>query len=182
MDGWLKRDHPESFRDVTVRCRNGETRKFWAFTKVVRLRRHGRKRLVIVYEKQALRDTPRYLLTDALHWENGRVIETWSYRWASEIFHEFGKQVTGLESAQVRNEESVRRHLRLSCISQSFIQRAPAEKSQSARYEFAQGKTTFGQRCRAIAREVLGGLLELAKRLFGEGKSSQELLEVLMPA
>jgi hypothetical protein len=33
-------------------------------------------------------------------------METWSYRWASEIFHEFAKQVTGLEAAQVRREEA----------------------------------------------------------------------------
>jgi hypothetical protein len=68
-----------------------------------------------------LSDAPRFLLTDAQHWESGRVIETWSYRWASEIFHEFGKQVTGLEAAQVRKEEAVTRHFRslalgLSCL------------------------------------------------------------------
>ncbi len=79
----------------------------WVFTKVVRLKRYGRKRLVIVHEQDDLGDAPRFLLTDALHWESGRVIETWSYRWASEIFHEFSKQVTGLEAAQVRKEEAV---------------------------------------------------------------------------
>src|SRR6058998_2426128 len=26
-------------------------------------------------------DTPRFLLTDALHWDSRRVLETWSYRW-----------------------------------------------------------------------------------------------------
>jgi hypothetical protein len=41
----LRRDHTESFRSVTVRCRNGEKKQFWAFTKVVRLRSYGRKRL-----------------------------------------------------------------------------------------------------------------------------------------
>ncbi|HEX3034785.1 MAG TPA: hypothetical protein VHT73_06555 [Thermodesulfobacteriota bacterium] len=177
----LRREHTESFRSVTVACRNGEKREFWVFTKVVRLKRYGRKRLVIVHEKQDLTGTPRYLVTDALYWESGRVIETWSYRWASEIFHEFGKQVSGLESSQVRNEESVIRHIRLSCVSQSLIQRAPARGSKSERYEFSKGEITIGQKCRAIGREVLRCLLELAKRLFGEGKSCEEVLEVLMP-
>jgi hypothetical protein len=76
---------------------------------------------------------PRFLVTDALHWESGRVIETWSYRWASEIFHEFGKQVTGLESAQVRKEEAVNRHFRLSGVAQSIVQRAPSSESTSER-------------------------------------------------
>ncbi len=109
----LRQVHLASFRAVRVRCRNGETKAFWVCTKAVRLKRYGRKRLVIVHEQEDLGDTPRFLLTDALHWDSGRVIETWSYRWAAEIFHEFGKQVTGWEAAQVRKEEAVKRHYTL---------------------------------------------------------------------
>jgi hypothetical protein len=177
----LKREHKESFRPVIVRCRNGEKKQFWAFTKTVRLKRYGHKRLVIVHEKQDLTDAPRFLVTDARHWESGRVIEIWSYRWASEIFHEFGKQVTGLEAAQVRKEEAVTRHFRLSCVAQSIVQRAPACASTSERYAFAEGQITYGQKCRAIGREVMRSLLELIKRLFAQGKSCDQLLEVLMP-
>ncbi len=182
VDAELRQDHPASFRPIRVRCRNGETKQFWAFTKVVRLKRYGRKRLVSGHEREDLTDAPRFLLTDARHWESGRVIETWSYRWASESFHEFGKQMTGLESAQVRKEEAVTRHFRLSCVAQSLLQRASAPASESERFAFAQGKITVGQRCRAIAREVLHSLLELAKRLFAEGKPCEQVLDLLMPA
>ena len=178
----LRQDHVESFRPVSVQRRNGERKQFWAFTKTVRLKRYGRKRLVIVHEKQDLTDVPRFLVTDALHWESGRVIETWSYRWASEIFPEFGKQVTGLEAAQVRKEEAVTRHFRLSCVAQSIVQRAPACASTSERYAFAEGQITYGQKCRTIGREVMRSLLALIKQLFAAGKSCEELLEVLMPA
>jgi hypothetical protein len=65
----LRTEHPESFRPLSVRCRNGEIKQFWAFTKTVRLKRYGRKRLVIVHEREDLSDEPRFLLTDALHWE-----------------------------------------------------------------------------------------------------------------
>ena len=74
------------------------------------------------HEQEDLGDAPQFLLTDALHWESGRILETWSYRWASEIFHEFSKQVTGLEAAQVRKEGAVQRHFRLSCVAQSLVQ------------------------------------------------------------
>jgi len=178
----LRQDHVESFRPVSVQRRNGERKQFWAFTKTVRLKRYGRKRLVIVHEKQDLTDVPRFLVTDALHWESGRVIETWSYRWASEIFHEFGTQVTGLEAAQVRKEEAVTRHFRLSGVAQSIVQRAPACASTSERYAFAEGQITYGQQCRTIGREVMRSLLALIKQLFAAGKSCEELLEVLMPA
>ena len=178
----LRTEHPESFRQIKVLCRNGELKDYWVFSKVLRLKRYGRKRLAIVFETSDLSDTPRYYLTDALHWESSRILETWSYRWSSEIFHEFGKQLTGLESAQVREEESVKRHFRLSCVAQSLIQRASVGKSKCERLEFSKGKATIGQRCRKIAREVLHSMLELSKRLFMEGKSADEVLEMLMPA
>jgi hypothetical protein len=178
----LRNAHPESFRLVRVRCRNGETKAFWAFTKVVRLKRYGRKRLVIVHESEALCAAPRLLLTDALHWESGRVIETWSSRWTSEIFPEFGTQVCGLETAQVRKEEAVKRHFRLSCVAQSLLQQAPASGSATERFVFAQGATTIGQKVHTIAREALQSLLKLVEQMLGQGQSGEHMLEVLMPA
>ena len=178
----LRRDHPDSFRPVRVRCRNGETKQCWVFTKVIRLKRYGRKRLVIVHEQEDLGDAPQFLLTDALHWESGRILETWSYRWASEIFHEFSKQVTGLEAAQVRKEGAVQRHFRLSCVAQSLVQRAPASGAETERFAFAKGEPTFGQRCRAITREVLHGLLQFVAQLLAQGRSCAAILETLMPA
>jgi hypothetical protein len=178
----LRQHHPESFRKVLVRCRNGERKEFWAFTKTVRLKRYGRERVAIVHECSDLTDTPRFLVTDAVHWESGRMIETWSFRWAAEVFHEFSKQATGLEAAQVRNEEAVNRHLRLSCLAQSFLQRTPTVVSTSEQFAFAKGTSTFGQRCRAITREVFSSLLSVAHRLFADGYSCAQVTEALMPA
>ena len=178
----LRPAYPASFRAVRVRCRNGQTKAFWVFTKVVRLKRYGRKRLVIVHEQEDLGDTPRFLLTDALHWDSHRVIETWSYRWTSEIFHEFGKQVCGLEAAQVRKEEAVKRHFRLSCVAQSLLQQAPASGSETERFAFAQGAITIGQKVRTIARDALQSLLKLVEQLFAQGHSCEHILGILMPA
>jgi hypothetical protein len=177
----LRQNHPESFRLVTVKKRNGESQQMWVFTKVVRLRRYGRKRLVMVHEQADLSDPPRFLLTDAQHWESTRVLETWSYRWSSEIFHEFTKQVTGLESAQVRNEQAVKRHLCLSCLAQSLLQRCTPQAGKSERFWFANGMQTLGQRLYSLSRETLAQLLEFAHGLFAVGRSSSQVLEVLMP-
>jgi len=182
VDEELCKKSPKSFREIEVLKRNGKKEKYWVFTKVLRLKRYGRKRMVIIHESKDLSDTPRFLLTDAKHWNAVKTIQVWSYRWASEVFHEFGKQNAGMESAQLRNEEAVKRHFYLSCLAQSFLQRAPATASTSEKFAFAQGKTTVGQKCRAIAREAFTTLMDLAKRLFGEGKSVDNVLEVLMPA
>ena len=137
---------------------------------------------MIVHEQAVLSDAPRFLLTDAQHWESRRVIETWGYRWAIEVFHEFGKQVVGLESAQVRKEEAVKRHFRLSCIAQSLVQRAAVGKSTSERFAFTPDKITVGQKVRTIAREALYGLLKLVEPLLAQGHSCEHILEVCMPA
>lgn len=178
----LRHHAPQSFRLLRVHCRSGETKTLWAFTKTVRLRRYGRKRIVIVHEREDLSDVPRFLLSDALHWESGRIIETWSFRWSAELFHAFGKQGTGLEAAQVRTEEAVKRHLRLSGVAQSLLQRAPVVASSVEKFAFAQGQSTLGQRCRVIAREVFHALLQVAQRLFTDGRSCEQVLEVFMPA
>jgi hypothetical protein len=178
----LRNNHKESFRLVKVKCRNGEEKLFWVFSKAVRLKKYGKKRLAIVHEQENLSDSPRFLLTDALHWEAGRMLETWSYRWASEVFHEFGKQVTGFESAQLRNEEAVTRHFRLSCIAQSLVQSSVTSPSKSEKYSFANGQITFGQKVRSIARQAWHSLLSLAHNLFAQGQDVNQVLQLLIPA
>jgi hypothetical protein len=181
IDLELRTQHPESFRSVQVTGRNGETKPIWAFTKVVRLKKFGRKRWVIVHEQEDLQDAPRFLLTDALHWESGRVMQTWSYRWSCEVFHEVSKQQTGFESAQVRNEEAVNRHFRLSCVAQSILQRTAATGAQSERFGFAQGKQTVGQKLHTLTRQVLDDLLQFILKQFSQGQTHEQILQVLLP-
>jgi len=178
----LRPRHPESFRSVSVRCRNGERKEFWAFTKTVRLKRSGRKRSAMVHEQADLTDKPRFLVADAVHWESGRIIETWSFRWAAAVFPECSKPGTGWEAAQVRNEEAVTRPLRFSGLAQSLRQRTPTVASPSEQCAVAQGESTFGQRCRTITREVFLSLLSFAHRLFAGGYSCDQVAEALMPA
>jgi hypothetical protein len=178
----LGQRHPERFRKVSVRCRKGEQKGFWAFTKSVRLKRYGRERLASVPERDELADSPRFLVTEAVHGESGRSSETGSFRRAAEGFHEFSKQGTGLEAAQVRTEEAVTGHLRFSCLAQSLLQGAPAVASTSEHFAFAKGEQTLGKRGRAITREVFHSLISCAQRLFAGGYSCEQVTEALMPA
>ncbi len=187
----LKTSHPESFRQKSVRCRNGEKREIWAFTKVVRLKKSGRKRLVIVHEKSDLSDAPRFLLTDANHWHASKVFATWSYRWSVEIFHEFSKQLVGFESAQLRSGRSGKTSLDaanyapfcLSCVAQSALQQASCSGRKSEQFNLApESEPTIGQRLYTLTREALHNLLELSQSLLLQGKSTEQVLEVMMPS
>ena len=178
----LRADHPESFRHKSVRCRNGQTKEIWAFTKVVRLKKYGRKRLVIVHEQADLSDSPRFLLTNAHHWESARVMQTWTYRWPIETFHEFCKQLAGFESAQLRNEEAVKRHFCLSCIAQSVLQHARCAGRKSERFNFAQAdEHNIGQRLYQLSRESVQQLVELTQHLLAQNHSVEQIMEVIMP-
>lgn len=177
----LRNEHPESFRCVKLKQRNGECKSYWSFTKCVRLKKYGRKRLVIVHETDDLSDPPRFLLTDARHWDATRVIQTWSYRWPVEVFHEFCKHRVGFESAQVRNEQAVKRHFALSCLSQSVLQTARCEGQTSERFSFAKGTQSIGQRLYTITRQALEQLVKLAQDLFNQGHSLEQVVEVMMP-
>jgi len=182
VDALLRKFHPEAFRRYAVPVRSGETRICWVLSKTVRLRKYGKKRLFIVHDQEDLSDTPQFLLTNALHWEATRAMRAWSFRWTSEIFHEFGKQCTGFEAAQVRNEEAVIRHFRLCCVAQSILQRVSTAGSTSEKFAFADGKVTCGQRLKAIAREVFHTVLIVAKQLFEGGSSCDQVLDMFMPA
>ncbi len=154
--------------------------------------------MVIVHEKSDLSDSPRFLLTDALHWDASKIFATWSYRWSVEIFHEFSKQLVGFESAQLRNEEAVKRHFCLSCVAQSVLQQASCRGGKSERFNLtSENESTIGegaslevssracvarQRLDALTREALHNLLKLSQTLLTQGKSTEQILEAIVPS
>ncbi len=178
----LRSECAQSFRHYRIRQRNGEVKEIWAFSKVVRLKTIGRKRIVIVHQTQELTDSPRFLVTDALHWDVSRIAITWSYRWPCEIFHEFTKAICGLESAQLRNEDAVNRHVCLSCLAQSFLQTAPAAGGTSEKFSFASTTPSIGQKLYGLTRQAFHPLVQLCQSLFAQGQSVAQVVEVLMPA
>ncbi len=122
-------------------------------------------------------------MTDALHWDASRVFATWTYRWSVEIFHEFSKQLVGFESAQLRNEEAVKRHFCLSCVAQSILQQASCSGGKSERFQLTpENEPTIGQRLHSLGREAVHNLLKLAHSLLTQGKSTEQVLEVIMPS
>ena len=91
--------------------------------------------------------------------------------------------MVGLEAAQVRKEEAVKRHFRLSCVAQSLLQQTPAGGKKSERFAFAgEHQQTVGQKLYTRTREALGQLLQLVQGLFRQGQSHAHVLERLMPA
>jgi hypothetical protein len=137
----------------------------------------------MIHELADLSDAPRFLVTDALHWDGSPIFSTWSFRWPVETFHQFAKQLTGFEDAQLRNEEAVKRHFCLSCIAQSALQSASCSGQNSERFNFAHDREqTIGQRRYSLSREAVQQVVEFTQSLLNQGKSVEQIMEVLMPA
>ncbi|MGB7518669.1 MAG: hypothetical protein WA896_03430, partial [Spirulinaceae cyanobacterium] len=70
----------------------------------------------------------------------------------------------------------------LSCVAQSVLQHASCGGRKSERFSFAQNnKQTIGQRLYTLSQEALYNLLQLCQSLLEQGKSTHQILEVIMP-
>jgi hypothetical protein len=87
----------------------------------------------------------------------------------------------GSSRPEVRKEEAVTRHFRLSCVAQSVVQRAASSGGKSERLQFAEEKATVGQKVFTIAHQALGGVLQFVQGLFAQGLSCDQVLQGLMP-
>ena len=79
----------------------------------------------------------------------------------SDIRHHIGKQVCGLEAVQVRKEEAVKRHFRLSFVAQSLLQQSPAAESETEKFMFSHSAITIRHKVLTIALYSLQSLLKL---------------------
>ena len=109
-------------------------------------------------------------------------MQTWSYRWSCEVFHEVSKQHTGLESAQVRHEEAVNCHFRPRCVAQSILQRTGCSGTQPERFQSAQGRQTVGQKLYTLTRQMLDNLLQFILTQFSLEQTSEQILQALLPS
>ncbi len=92
-------------------------------------------------------------------------------------------QLVGFESAQLRNEEAYHSHFCLSCVASSALQQAGCGGRTSERFNLAQeNESTIGQRLYTLTREALHNLLKLNQTLLTQGKSTEQVLEVMMPS
>lgn len=89
----------------------------------------------------------------------------------------------GFESAQVRNQEAFKRHFCLSCVAQSLLQTASCSGRKSEKFNWtSENPSTIGQQLYTLTREALSNLLQLIHSLFLQDKSTEQILEVIMPS
>ena len=154
---------------------------FWVFTKVLPMKnlQRQRVRLVASYEDQVdLAKIPNFYATNRQEWEAKRILTTYLDRWPTETFHEDVKENLGFEDYQLRRWRAIKRHWYLSFVAYSLLsdQGPPGRSRWAVRGQFQ----STGQRCRAVADELLGYLVHWITQQFEEGSSPDCILQQLL--
>jgi hypothetical protein len=106
------------------------------------------------------------------------ILTTYLDRWPTETFNEDAKGNLGFEEFQLQNLQGIRRHWYLSFMAYSLLsdQGHPGRSRWAVRGHFQ----STGQRCQAVADELLGHLVRWIAQLLLQGKTPDSILHTLL--
>jgi len=145
---------PEDRKSVTV-----DGKKQWYLSVCVKMPNVDHKvRVVILWKYKNDAEPRKILVTNKIHWNAERIVETYRCRWTgTETFHRDGKQELGMEDCQLRSGVGHTRHIYCVFLAYSLLVR---ELDKTSLSEWARVKlTTIGESCRALFRESLRSLI-----------------------
>jgi len=141
---------PADRKPVTV---DGD--KQWYLSVCVKMPNLSHKvRVVILWRYKNDAEPRKILVTNKIHWNAERIIETYRGRWTgTETFHRDGKQELGLGDCQLRDGDGQTRHTYCVFLAYSLLVRELDKTSVSG---WASVRlTTIGESCRALLRESI---------------------------
>lgn len=154
---------------------------FWVFSLVMPMKNLHRRhvRLLAVYEDEVKSEqTPLFFATNRIDWEAKRILTTYLDRWPTETFYEDVKGNLGFEAYQLRHLQAIRRHWYLCFVAYSLLgdQGPPGHSRWNVRGQFQ----STGQRCQAVADELLTHLVSWIIQQLELGGNKQTILQRLL--
>jgi hypothetical protein len=166
---------PAAYRPTEI-----HDRRYWVFTKVLPMKslRRRRVRIVVSFDNPDLKGEPRLLVSNRKNWERTRILLTYSDRWPTETFNEDAKGHLGFEDYQLHKLRGIRRHWYLCFVAYSLLgdQGYPGRSRQGVRAPFE----STGQRCHAVANELLGYLVTWIAQQLQEGVPAATITQTLL--
>ncbi len=166
------KNYKKLFRETSFYFK-GIKKSYWTFTKVVRISKLGRKRIVISYKDAELSGEAKFFVSNQKKWNANKILSIGRHRWPVEPFYEISKGFLGLESYELRDFIGVNKHWALVFFAYSLV------KLQNPDCVMRSGddiQTTFGDGLRAIQKEVLSALCAYC---YESGKKNEPFNEVM---
>jgi hypothetical protein len=166
----------EAYRPLKI-----NDRVWWAFSKVMPMQCLKRQRVRIVAaqtDELNLKETPSFYASNRKDWESKRILTIYLDRWPTETFNQDLKGYLGFEDYQLRRLRGIKRHWYLSFVAYSLLgdQGPPGRSRWAVRGRFE----STGQRCQAVANDLLGNLIHWVSHQLKEGHTPEIVLQMLL--
>jgi hypothetical protein len=166
----------EAYRPLKI-----NDRVWWAFSKVMPMKSLKRQRVRIVAaqtDELNLEETPSFYTFNRKDWESKRILTTYLDRWPTETFNQDVKGYLGFEDYQLRRLRGIKRHWYLSFVAYSLLgdQGPPGRSRRAVRGRFE----STGQRCQAVANDLLEQLIHWVSQQLKEGRTPETILQTLL--
>ena len=119
----LQEGKKDVFRPITISYK-GEEETYYSYCHTHRLSNLGKQRLVINHRHQDLSDSAIFFISNRLTWTAKGITRIRRHRWPVEVYHEEGK-ADGLDQYQVRDFETIGKHIALVAVTYSLLRAAP---------------------------------------------------------
>jgi DDE family transposase len=176
---FLNRLPSQAFRQVEIKKRNGEKKELWAFSRVMKLKQLGWRRVVAAYDNEQRQGEPELYVTSNKQWEAKKILQTWEERWVIEPFHRESKQHLGYEACQLRKERGVIRHYYLVLLAYTLLR---LEGASSVLMQKVVGRLeSIGQVAKRSAWELVRSLVLWIHKQLEQNFDPEVIYQLLLP-
>ena len=165
------------FREISFMFK-GVKKTYWAFSKVIRISKLERQRVVISFKDADLSGTPKFFVCNNKQWNAAKILSLGRHRWPVEPFYEISKGLLGLDSYELRDFTGVEKHWALVFFAYSIVKLHNPDCLMRNGDDIQQ---TFGDGLRAIQKEILLALCAYCYQCGKDGEPLDQMLQQLLP-
>ncbi len=173
-------EHPKYHQVFRKTCFvfKGQKKTYWTFTKVIRVSKLGKQRIVISCKTDKLSGHAKRYVSNNRQASAGEILRIGRHRWPIEPFYEVSKGFLGLDSYELRDFTSVEKHWALVFFAYTII------KLQNPDCLMRSGddiQITFGDGVRTIQKEIFKALCAYCYECGKKGDSYEDMIDLLYP-
>jgi hypothetical protein len=175
------REHPKYqkvFRETSFYFK-GIKKTYWAFSKVIRISKLNRKRVVISFKTAELKGDPKFFVSNNKQGNAAKILSIGRHRWPVEPFYEISKGSLGLDKYELRDFVGIQKHWTLVFLAYSIVKLQNPDCIMRCGDDI---QTTFGDGLKELQKEVLTALFAYCYECGEQGISYDELMKQLFPA